>query len=77
MINSKHVQATEIVASLEGMRVLIADGHCELHEYDFERNQWREINSHPYPLTREQAEIWLTGWNTADRLSALSRLTAR
>lgn len=76
MINTEDLRAAEIVASLEGMRVLVADGYCELDEYDFEHNEWCGINSHPYPLTRELAEIWLTGWNGVDRLSALARLTA-
>jgi hypothetical protein len=30
----------EVIASLEGARIVISEGVCELGEYDFERNCW-------------------------------------
>lgn len=76
MVESKHTQATEVVASLEGMKVVTTGAHCELYEYNFEDNKWRQIDSRPWPVPRDQAEAWLKGWNSVDRFTALSRLIA-
>lgn len=75
-MDSKHRQVTAIVASLEGMKVVITEGHCELHEYNFEDNHWREIDSKLWPISREEAEAWLEGWNSVDRFTAFNRLIA-
>ena len=64
----------EIVASLEGARVVIADGICELGEYDFERNCWNTVQQQPWPLSREEAARWLDGWNKVDGFEALNLL---
>lgn len=70
----KNCEAVTITASLEGMRIVIDGGRCELHEYNFEENEWREIESSSWPILREQAQTWLTGWNTVDRFAALNHL---
>lgn len=76
MVESDYRQVTEVVASLEGMKVAITGGHCELYEYNFEDNNWQEVDSKPWPLPPEQAEAWLKGWNSVDRFTALNRLIA-
>jgi hypothetical protein len=64
-----------ITASLEGARVLIDKGRCELQEYDFSANRWLPKESAEWPLRRDRADQWLTGWNSVDRLGAMSILT--
>ena len=66
----------EIIASLEGMKIAVTSGTCTLCEYDFVANAWRELESLPWPLTLNQAEVWLDGWNRADHFSALNQLIA-
>ncbi len=66
--------ANEVVASLEGMKIIAKERTCELHLYDFEVNSWQlvEINSRPMP--RASAEQWVNGWNRIDRFAALTLL---
>jgi hypothetical protein len=66
----------EIIASMEGMKVVVAD-RCELHEYNFDTNKWFQIDSCVRPMKRSQAEEWLTGWNSVDRFAALGALISR
>ena len=66
----------EIVASLEGMKVVVTPDHCELHEYHFEENAWHEVAMSPRPIPADEAELWLAGWNTVDRSSAFVLLTS-
>lgn len=65
---------TEVVASLEGMKIVAAWDHCELHEYNFEENAWQELSRSPRPMSREKAESWLAGWNAVDHFTALALL---
>ena len=65
-----------ITASLEGARVLIDKGRCELQEYDFAANRWHHRESAEWPLARDRADEWLTGWNSVDRFAAMIVLTA-
>ncbi len=64
----------EVIASLEGARIVINDGTCELDEYDFAINCWNLKEQHAWPLSREQATRWLRGWNSADGFKALNLL---
>lgn len=66
---------SEVVASLEGMKIVAYSDRCELHEYDFEENTWREVSNSARPMTRENAESWLSGWNAPDHRAALALLT--
>jgi hypothetical protein len=66
---------TEIVASLEGMKVVVKSDECELHEYDFAANAWRILDARHLPLPSEVAERWLQGWNRVDHSEALKLLT--
>jgi hypothetical protein len=66
----------QVVASLEGMRVVVNDGWCELHEYDFSTNCWVPKARHEWPMERRKAEKWVEGWNAVDRLTAINRLVA-
>jgi hypothetical protein len=65
----------QIVASLEGMKVVVRENHCELHEYNFETNSWSEIERLPWPIARAEADRWLTNWNSVDQLAARSILS--
>jgi len=64
----------EIIASLEGARIVISDGTCQLDEYNFEVNCWNLKEQHAWPLSREQATQWLHGWNRVDGFKALNLL---
>ncbi len=64
----------EIVASLEGMKVVVANSHCELHEYNFETDLWSMIESSSFPMRRSDAERWVQGWNGVDRFAAMAAL---
>jgi len=64
-----------VTASLEGMRVVVNDSQCELHEYDFVVNRWSVKDEARRPLARRQAEEWLSGWNAVDRFAAMNVLT--
>lgn len=66
----------QVVASLEGMKVVVRDSGCELHEYNFDTNSWSEIESLPWPITLVEAERWLRNWNPVDQLAALLILTS-
>lgn len=67
----------EIVASLEGMKIVALSDCCELHEYNFVENAWRKVANSARPMERETAESWLSGWNAVDRVEALTLLTAQ
>jgi hypothetical protein len=64
----------QVVASLEGMKIVVANRKCELHEYNFEVDLWTEIESMAHPMLRSDADRWVRGWNTVDRISAVSAL---
>jgi len=64
----------EVIASLEGARVVIAEGVCQLDEYDFERNCWNKLQQESWPLSKAQAAQWLHGWNKVDGFKALNLL---
>jgi hypothetical protein len=66
---------TEVVASLEGMKVVVKSENCELHEYNFEENCWNEVDRSARPMRSTQAEMWVEGWNVVDRQAALALLT--
>jgi hypothetical protein len=66
----------EVIAALEGMKITVRSGTCSLCEYDFVANEWRDVDSTLWPLTRAQAEIWLDGWNRMDHFSAINQLIA-
>jgi hypothetical protein len=66
----------EVVASLEGMKIVAASDRCALHEYNFEENAWQEVSRSSRPMTLEKAEGWLMGWNAVDRFAALTLLTS-
>jgi hypothetical protein len=74
---SKMSEEKMITASLEGARILIDKGRCELQEYDSSANRWRHRESAEWPLPRERADEWLTGWNSVDRFTAINILTNR
>lgn len=65
----------EVVASLEGMKVVVGRQSCELHEYNFEENCWHEVDRAGHPMSPSEAEIWLHGWNDVDRRAAFTLLT--
>jgi hypothetical protein len=44
----------EVIASLEGARIVISDGTCQLDEYNFEVNCWNLKEQFAWPLSREQ-----------------------
>ncbi len=67
--------AKEVVASLEGIKVVVRRQTCELHEYNFEENSWHEVDRSAHPMEPSQAEIWLEKWNDVDRHAALTLLT--
>lgn len=60
----------EVVASLEGARVVVTDNSCELGEYNFSLNCWKTVQKESWPLSREQASRWLQGWNRLDAFKA-------
>jgi hypothetical protein len=68
-------QEEMITASLEGARILIDKERCELQEYDFAANRWLHRESAEWPLPRDRADEWLTGWNCVDRFAAMNILT--
>lgn len=72
----KITKPIEVIASLESRKIMVTSGTCTLHEYDHVANEWRELDSMSWPLTRTQAENWLEGWNRVDHFSALNNLTA-
>lgn len=65
----------EVIASLEGMKVVAEGRCCELHEYNFELNSWRLLKAGSRPMAPADAEEWVNGWNNVDRGIALSLLT--
>lgn len=66
----------QVIASLEGMRILVSDGWCELDEYDFTADLWVLKARSQWPMGRTEAETWLKGWNAVDRLAAMNQLVA-
>ena len=62
----------QVVASLEGMRLIVSDGWCELDEYDFTADFWAAKARSRWPMERTEAE----GWNAVDRFAAMNRLVA-
>jgi hypothetical protein len=64
----------QVVASLEGLRVFINEGWCELHEYNFVTDCWVPKARSPWPMAQGEAETWLKGWNPVDRFSAMNQL---
>jgi hypothetical protein len=66
----------QVVASLEGMRVVVNDGACELHEYNFVTDCWVPKARSQWPMEREEADTWLDGWNAVDRFAAMNQLVA-
>jgi hypothetical protein len=66
----------EIIASLEGMKIVATSASCELHEYNFAENAWHQLETSARPMEQERAEGWLSGWNPVDRFAALTLLTA-
>ena len=64
----------EVVASLEGMRIVVGGGWCQLDMYDFERNAWTPVTRSRWPLSPQEAEEWLTGWNEVDHVTAINLL---
>jgi hypothetical protein len=77
MGNGRPTTSAEVVASLEGMRVVVKPQSCELHEYNFEENCWQEVSRSACPMTVSQAETWVEGWNDVDRRTAVVLLTSR
>ncbi len=72
MTNSK-----TITASLEGAQIIVDELHCQLHKYNFVENRWYTQSEARRPLSRAQAEEWLSGWNRVDRLAAIHLLTGQ
>lgn len=70
----RELQTRQVVASLEGMRILITDDGCELHEYDFSLNSWKPKMNALWPLSKQEAEARLQGWNKIDRSTAMNML---
>ena len=66
----------QVVASLEGMRVVVNDGWCDLQEYNFVTDCWVPKARAWWPMVREEAETWLDGWNAYDRFTAINQLVA-
>ena len=66
----------QVVASLEGMRVVVSDGWCDLYEYNFVTDCWVPKARSQWPMERTEAEGWLEGWNAVDRFTAMNRLVA-
>ena len=64
----------EVVASLEGMRMVVDGGWCQLDMFDFERNAWTPVTRSRWPLSTQKAEEWLTGWNAVDHFTATNVL---
>jgi hypothetical protein len=69
------LHTAEVVASLEGMKVVAEGRICELHEYDFEVNSWHLVERRSRPIARAHAEQWVNCWNSLDRWAALTLLT--
>lgn len=68
---SKEVQ---IVASLEGERVVVSGGICRIDEYHFKLDRWEPMDCSLWPMAKSAAERWLAGWNRIDRFAALCLL---
>jgi len=66
----------QVIAPLEGMRVVVREGWCELHEYNFVTDCWVPQARSQWPMKREEADSWLDGWNAVDRFSAMNQLVA-
>lgn len=64
----------EVIASLEGMKVVAAERARELHVYDFEVNSWHLVERESRPMARQDAEQWVNRWNSVDRSAALNLL---
>jgi hypothetical protein len=64
-----------VTASLEGMRIVVADKRCELEEYDFKLDRWLPKDTASWPLFPDRAAEWLAGWNEVDRATAMKCLT--
>jgi len=75
MDNSTRNPLAEVVASLEGMKVVAMRETCKLLEYNFDDNCWYEVDRSARPMSLSQAESWLQGWNDVDRHVALGLLT--
>jgi hypothetical protein len=65
----------EVIASLEGMKIVVDSKQCTLQEFDFDLNCWRTLETTTRPMSRTCAESWLDGWNSVDRWTALNLLT--
>ena len=57
----------QVVASLEGMRVVVDDGWCELHESNSVTDCWVPKARSQWPMECGAADNWLDGWNAVDR----------
>jgi len=66
----------QVIASLEGVRVVVREGWFELHEYNFGIDRWVPKARNQWPMEREEADSWLHGWNAVDRFSAMNQLVA-
>lgn len=66
----------EIIASLEGARIVVEDQTCFRDEYDFVANQWFNEEVADWPLIRIAALKWVHGWNQLDAFVAIQALVA-
>lgn len=66
----------EVVASLEGARIVIRDSVCFLDQYHYGANCWKSMEQRPWPLSQSQADRWLEGWNRVDRFEAFNLLVS-
>jgi hypothetical protein len=73
-MNTRKEMRRKVVASLEDARVVITEDFCQLDEYDFDTNCWNDKERYPWPLSREQAQRWLQGWNSVDSFKARNLL---
>jgi hypothetical protein len=67
---------SEVVASLEGMRVVVENGQCRLDLYNFVHNRWEEAQVAQWPLSTSVAAVWLAGWNAFSRSEAMRILAS-
>ena len=65
-----------VLCLFEGMRVVVNDGWCELHEYNFMTERWVPKARREWPMARDEAQRWVEGWNALDRFTAINRLVA-
>jgi hypothetical protein len=64
----------EIIASMEGARIVVENGTARRDEYNFVANQWEPRDSHSWPLPKPLAEVWVYGWNPVDRRDGLAEI---